>query len=430
MFSWRRICFLLCLTVLPIISVPVTVTAHNEVIAVDSLGFFNTGIQTSDVAVVGAYVYLVGGPDSTNGLRVISVVDPTNPVEVGAFHSGRSGRSICTVEDYAYVGDEDGLAILDVSEPTNPFEVGYLSCCTYSVISVAVNDDYAYIVSFLDAMRIIDVSDPTNPTEVGNEPGHLWDVAVSGDYAYLASMSGYLRVIDVSDHTDPVLVGALRAVPHPSLEAVAVSGSYAYLAHGYDGGLRVIDITDPTNPSEVGWTWTDDHAYDLSVSGDYVYVADYYGGLRVFHISDPTDPIEVGVYDVNNIAFALAVSGTTAYVLHDDGMYVLRFNPVATSTPGEEVRHSFRLYQNYPNPFNPSTRISFELSEPSHVRLSIFSVAGKLIRELVNEPLNEGFKSVFWDGRDSDGNLVSSGVYFYRLKAGGDVQSRKMILLE
>ncbi len=88
------------------------------------------------------------------------------------------------------------------------------------------------------------------------------------------------------------------------------------------------------------------------------------------------------------------------------------------------------LHQNYPNPFNPTTMISFTLPERGHVDLSIYSLDGKLIKTLVDETMVEGFKEVPWNGKDARGNLVGSGVYFYRLKAGEQVIAKKMILLK
>jgi hypothetical protein len=86
------------------------------------------------------------------------------------------------------------------------------------------------------------------------------------------------------------------------------------------------------------------------------------------------------------------------------------------------------LHQNHPNPFNPTTTISFTLPERVHAKLSIYDVKGRLVAILVDEVMSEGFKEVIWDGTDSRGNSVSSGVYFYRLKAGKKVLTRKMVL--
>lgn len=91
---------------------------------------------------------------------------------------------------------------------------------------------------------------------------------------------------------------------------------------------------------------------------------------------------------------------------------------------------SFALAQNYPNPFNPSTTIEFSLPRSAHVQLEIFNVLGQNVATLVNATLSAGRHEVIFDTQNVGGNSLSSGVYFYRLKAGDFVTSRKMTLLK
>jgi hypothetical protein len=88
------------------------------------------------------------------------------------------------------------------------------------------------------------------------------------------------------------------------------------------------------------------------------------------------------------------------------------------------------LYQNYPNPFNPATMISFTLPENTDVNLSIYNLEGKLVKTFINNTLSEGYKQTSWDGTDSHGDPVASGVYFYRLKVGNRTLTKKMVLLK
>jgi hypothetical protein len=91
---------------------------------------------------------------------------------------------------------------------------------------------------------------------------------------------------------------------------------------------------------------------------------------------------------------------------------------------------SLSLFQNYPNPFNPSTQISYYIPEGCQVALGVYDCTGKLIRRLVEEYQSEGFHAVSWSGHDENDRQVSSGVYFYRLRAGKEDISRKMALLK
>ncbi len=90
---------------------------------------------------------------------------------------------------------------------------------------------------------------------------------------------------------------------------------------------------------------------------------------------------------------------------------------------------SLSLFQNHPNPFNPTTTINYYLPENCPVLLEIFDVSGKRIATLINESQEKGQYSMEWNGQDQNGNAVSSGTYFYRLKAGKETISKKMILL-
>jgi hypothetical protein len=89
------------------------------------------------------------------------------------------------------------------------------------------------------------------------------------------------------------------------------------------------------------------------------------------------------------------------------------------------------LAQNYPNPFNPATRIRYSIKQRSHVTLKIYNVKGQLVRTLVDglqDPKPEGFV-VGWDGKSSRGQMVASGVYFYRLAAKKFSDTKKMVML-
>jgi hypothetical protein len=90
----------------------------------------------------------------------------------------------------------------------------------------------------------------------------------------------------------------------------------------------------------------------------------------------------------------------------------------------------FILDQNSPNPFNPTTAISFEIPTSAKVRLEVFDVRGALVATLVNDDMPPGRQSVVWDGSNSRGHPVASGHYFYRLTAGKEVITKKMILLK
>ena len=90
----------------------------------------------------------------------------------------------------------------------------------------------------------------------------------------------------------------------------------------------------------------------------------------------------------------------------------------------------FSLHQNYPNPFNPTTQLRYDLPEQAFVQLSIYDLLGRQVTTLVNQVEEPGYRSVQWNGTDSQGKSVSAGMYLYVIKAGDFVQTRKMVLLK
>ncbi len=118
------------------------------------------------------------------------------------------------------------------------------------------------------------------------------------------------------------------------------------------------------------------------------------------------------------------------------------FDDLTGIEPDNKIPLEFSLEQNYPNPFNPGTNIIYTLASQSEVSLKIYNNLGQEIRTLVNN-LTQGINnySVYWDGKDNSGNLVTSGVYFYHIlthsdkllsKNGSQIseQSRKMLLIK
>jgi hypothetical protein len=92
---------------------------------------------------------------------------------------------------------------------------------------------------------------------------------------------------------------------------------------------------------------------------------------------------------------------------------------------------TYHLSQNFPNPFNPETRIQFSLPEKQRVDLAIYDVHGRVVKELIDyKEYAAGTYTVDWDGMDSDGRKVASGVYFSRIQAGAYSSTCKMSLVK
>lgn len=170
-----------------------------------------------------------------------------------------------------------------------------------------------------------------------------------------------------------------------------------------------------TIPAELGWlSISPDSAviqplssfsFTISVNAEGLDMGEYQAKILV-RSNDPVDSIvQVPVY--------LSVTGTGVVDEQENNTF-----------------EDFLLAQNWPNPFNPRTVIEYRLSNPGHVKLTIYNILGQKERVLVNEHQDAGSKSVIWDGKDEIGRELPSGVYFYKLETEEFTDSKKMMLLK
>ncbi|MCK9332837.1 MAG: carboxypeptidase regulatory-like domain-containing protein, partial [Candidatus Cloacimonetes bacterium] len=137
-------------------------------------------------------------------------------------------------------------------------------------------------------------------------------------------------------------------------------------------------------------------------------------------------------------SYTLTATATDYHPLSYDNIPVIanqnttrNFQLVHTSNNDEMVPVTVTaLNGNYPNPFNPETTISYDLKEAAPVQLDIFNLKGQLVRTLVNENQAAGRYRIVFDAKDFRGNRLSSGVYFYRMRTGSYINTRKMLLME
>ncbi|HVP35468.1 MAG TPA: FlgD immunoglobulin-like domain containing protein [Terriglobales bacterium] len=152
---------------------------------------------------------------------------------------------------------------------------------------------------------------------------------------------------------------------------------------------------------------------NLGFDSHFLYQGSYRGNLKIF--SQDKNHSLTSLY----LAVVLNIDTTTS-----------------VQNPPELLPTAFELGQNYPNPFNPSTTIPFQASSRKHgagsqlhTTLKIYNILGQLVRILLDKEKAPGSYQVIWDGKDQQGNEVSSGIYFYQLRSGDYKETRKMTLL-
>ena len=94
------------------------------------------------------------------------------------------------------------------------------------------------------------------------------------------------------------------------------------------------------------------------------------------------------------------------------------------------VPQTYTLEQNYPNPFNPTTTIKYTIPKEGSVKIEVYDITGRLVNTLVNTSQATGTYSVTWDGKNSLGHSVGSGIYLYRIQANDFVSVKKMVMLK
>jgi len=147
-----------------------------------------------------------------------------------------------------------------------------------------------------------------------------------------------------------------------------------------------------------------------------------------FRLNGRTSELEISPIELENPSHELAFYSND-YSTGVPELKVVHPEVVNASYSGSSIAvpEKFGLSQNYPNPFNPSTKISYNVpgTERQMVNLSVYNVLGQTVATLVDEPIEPGTHEAIWNA-----NNVASGVYFYQLRIGNQVTTKKMELLK
>lgn len=407
---------------------------------VEFVASYDTPGRATGVLVSGDYAYVA---DYTDGLQILSVLDPYNPAPAGSLQTLYPAFDVLVSGDYAYVNEGDcfwnfcvgDIEIIDVSDPAVPDSVGGTGVGYTLNFFVPGNYVYCTWTSQWDSgLYIIDVSDPDSAFVVndlgaigidceGIPPIDYGAVFVSDSYLY-AIFCLHLVVWDISDPYNASVVGSCMLECSEYYTDIFVAGDYAYMACD-ENGLSVVNVANPSDPYPVGSFDTQGPARDVFVSGQYAYVAERGSGLQIFNISEPANPVVAGSYDTPGYARRVHVQDDFIYVADTSSLIILRFNPLTEIEEVAGLPRQLALNQNYPNPFNASTSISYSLSEAGNVTIDIYDLLGRKVQELFEANQAPGEHEVLWNAGD-----LPSGIYFATLKAGSQGESIRMALLK
>ncbi len=224
----------------------------------------------------------------------------------------------------------------------------------------------------------------------------------------------------------------------PTVDNVILNGDFAPLGTGGWAGWTVSDIGSGLIPM------FDDGSADHgdAVAGDGIWsvkvlfatgsTASHYYKYGIYS-TGYTDTLNAGTSPMDNEAgfsmnHVVSISDVSPVFVNATDKFGSQWVKVERM-PDAGMPGEFVLHANYPNPFNPTTTISYELPVKSHVRLTIFNSMGQSVATLVNGEQTPGVYHATWDGT-SNGAIVPSGIYFYRIEGEGFAKTMKMTLMK
>jgi hypothetical protein len=266
-----------------------------------------------------------------------------------------------------------------------------------------------------DAYKLFNVSIPAAADIAFDTSGTFYGIGVNGELYTIDLSSGALTfVVDA--------VGSYSGITFHPLTNELWATSRAFTPPNKDAVFKVnLSTGDTTIVGHTGLNkLTNDLLFDegLNLYG-VIGSASEMNDFISINTSTGTGTI-IGSVGMKNI-LSLAYIETTPTNVEDDNN---------SNMPAE-----YALFQNYPNPFNPSTNIRFRISDRGFVSLKVFDILGNEVASLVNEEKEPGNYEIEFSakgGSASGGNAFNlpSGIYFYQLRAGSFVQTKKMILLK
>jgi hypothetical protein len=285
--------------------------------------------------------------------------------------------------------------------------------------------------------------------------------AISGNGNIIATInySGYVRVLQWNGSTYNLLWQHLEppGTYYNWMTAVDVTNDGTMVACGtlnfitnstYDGKVKLFSVSGGSTPL---WTHTgmgdEVNAVSFSKNGRFLSACswgDYYThaamNLLVFKTTHITNNPWYGVTDVGSFFCCSTSDDGRTVIGSGKGVHARQFgsggnfynlsidtaeNPLGINNNNNSLPTSYSLAQNYPNPFNPSTQITYDIPKDGLVNIAVYDVLGREVSTLVNKFEKTGRYSVTFDASN-----INSGVYFYKISAGGFTETKKMILIK
>ena len=268
-----------------------------------------------ELTATGSRAYLAQGRD---GVRIISVTDPTNFHELGSFPAPAPTTGGFLSGDLAVTVTEDAVRVFDASDPGRPELVANKRTGVQEMHGFVPVGDYAFAESSGSRVRTWDLSDPLHPLPAGSFGSPFqFGLAVDGDRAYVGerlSGSDRVHIFDVTDPTAPIAVGEIPLTT--GYLDVAARGPLLAVAGGLSGarGVRLFDVSNPALPLALSYVSSPD-AQRVSLGGGLLLAAELTGLLRVYDVHDPAHPVLRSGTSFDGRPQAIGLYGSLAVVV-------------------------------------------------------------------------------------------------------------------
>ncbi len=224
-------------------------------------------------------------------------------------------------------------------------------------------------------------------------------------------------------------------LPNNTIKSIKIDSTGNKWLGTYGGGLVKFDDTHWSVFSTSNSNLPDNYIVSVSIDGSGTkWIGTLYGGLAKYDDKSWT------IYNRSNsglpenyVSSILIDSNGRKWIGTNGGLAVFKEGGVVSinADKTDNAPSQFTLFQNYPNPFNPTTNIQYSVVTTQYVSLKVYDVLGNEVATLVNEEKQPGSYQVSFNTQQTTNNRqLSSGVYFYQLRASNFVQTRKMIVLK
>jgi PKD repeat protein len=423
----------------------------------------SNGSQTSNIGTITFVVNPVGDDPTTFDVQATTDEDTAVEVNLSAEEYDGDSFSFSIIQDplhgslgtvngsvVIYTPDSNWFGVDNFTYEATDDRTARINYATASITVNPVNDapttNDMQIDTYEDQVTTLtlDVNDidgdnltvaNTNPSHgtISAKAGNLFTYTPNENYNGSDSFTYVVNDGLLDSNTSTVSIN-LSPVNDASSDFTV---SENYVLNSIEGEQETITtnylmVTPENEQDSIKFVWNE----SIDIDGDQVlYRMIGFDGLEFLTMNDWTTDLSLSwsLSDLIAQTDTVNVASGSWLIQATDGEFFKNSNfgePTLFSINGSAlIPEEFILSQNYPNPFSSSTIIQYELPESQKVVIKIYDVRGRLIKVIVDEEQNAGFKNANWDGTNEDGDQVSSGVYFYQIITKKINKTRKMLLI-